>query len=207
ISAEDGKFFSQFGKRQLSMPCALEMSNYPDFPSTKNNFFHFGAMDWMPNVNGVKWLIKEVWPKVVSEIEEAKLVIAGKNMPEDLLGINDKGVEVVGEVDDSSEFYEDNGIMLVPLLSGSGIRIKIIEGLGYGKTIVSTKIGSEGIPVESKKEIVIADDAEAFAQAMIELYSNLESRLKIGKQARLFAQENYGTDKLSVELLNFYNSI
>ncbi|MCT4622694.1 MAG: glycosyltransferase, partial [Schleiferiaceae bacterium] len=124
ISAEDGKFFSQFGKRQLSMPCALEMSSYPDFPSTKNNFFHFGAMDWMPNVNGVKWLINEVWPKVVSEIEEAKLVIAGKNMPEDLLGLNDKRVEVVGEVNDSSEFYKDNGIMLVPLLSGSGIRIK-----------------------------------------------------------------------------------
>jgi glycosyltransferase involved in cell wall biosynthesis len=97
--------------------------------------------------------------------------------------------------------------MLVPLQSGSGMRIKIIEGMAMGKAIISTSIGAEGIPVTHLKNIVIADMPKEFADAIKLLTNDEELKQNIKKNARLFIQEHFDNKKLVNELLHFYKTL
>ena len=94
--------------------------------------------------------------------------------------------------------------MIVPLHSGSGMRIKIIEGMALNKTIVSTSIGTEGIPTENEKNILIANSSQEFVAAIEKAVSNKDLFEKIGRNAGKFIQENYDNDSISLELINFY---
>ena len=96
--------------------------------------------------------------------------------------------------------------MVVPLLSGSGMRIKIIEGMALGKTIISTSIGSEGINCINGKEIIIADTKEEFYSALDKLISNRELFVDIGKNAVKFVTENFDNKIISNSLIDFYKS-
>jgi len=208
ISDTDLSFFQEITKKPgLSLACAVNLENYPELPSEKNNFFHLGAMDWMPNVAGMQWFLKEVWPLVLNTLPKAEFILAGREMPQELLEHKQKGVSVLGEIDDARDFYRKNGMLIVPLLSGSGIRIKLIEGLSYGKAVVSTPVGAEGIAITDNKNILLAETPQAFANAMIELYNHTEKRLALGKAARVFSLNQYDMKKLSKELMQFYRTL
>jgi glycosyltransferase involved in cell wall biosynthesis len=114
---------------------------------------------------------------------------------------------VIGSIDDNIQFYNEHEIMMVPLQSGSGMRIKIIEGMAMGKVIVSTSIGAEGIPVTHNENIIIANTPEEFANAIKNLSSNQELKTKIGNNARKFIEDYFENTKLISELLKFYESL
>ena len=97
--------------------------------------------------------------------------------------------------------------MVVPLQSGSGLRIKIVEGLSFGKAIVSTPIGCEGIGVQNNRDLLIAETPEKFADAVIELVENNERRNSIELNAKSFAKKYLDNTKLTATLVRFYNSI
>ncbi|MBA3286148.1 MAG: glycosyltransferase family 4 protein, partial [Nitrosopumilus sp.] len=107
------------------------------------SLFHLGSMDWLPNIEGVNWLLQKVFPLI--EKENIKLYLAGRMMPENLLNLNKKNIIVEGLIENSRTYMAQKTIMLVPLLSGGGMRVKIIEGMALGKTIISTSKGAEGI--------------------------------------------------------------
>ncbi len=208
ISEPDLSFFLNISAQpSMSMSSAINLLNYPELSSQENNFFYLGAMDWMPNVAGMNWFLKEVWPLVLETLQEAQFVLAGREMPQELLTHNQKGVRVLGEIDDAQAFYRKNGILVIPLLSGSGIRIKLIEGLSYGKAIVSTNVGAEGVATANGSNILLRDSPQQFADAMIKLYKNKEQRLDLGRAARKFALSEYNMKKLSEQLLHFYLGI
>jgi glycosyltransferase involved in cell wall biosynthesis len=169
--------------------------------------FYFSSMDWMPNQEAVNWFLANCWKEVHQAIPEAKLVIAGRYMPEYILRTNLPNVQIIENVKDARSFYNEHEIMLVPLLSGSGLRIKIIEGMAYGKAIVSTSIGAEGIKIESGKNILIADSASAFSNAVIELLKHPEKRKLLEKNAREFAENEFDNKKVVAGLVEFYNSL
>lgn len=208
ISETDESFFKDYtNSPTLALPCATDLNNYPEFPSESSTFFHLGAMDWMPNVSGMEWFLDKVWPLVLKELPQAEFRLAGREMPKHLLEYKQKGITVYGEVESAETFYEENGVLIVPLLSGSGIRIKIIEGLSYGKAIVSTHIGAEGIAAKNNKQIFLEDSAEAFAKRMIELYLDKALRLSIGENARRFAAESFDVSVLGRKLNTFYTHL
>ena len=208
ISEADEKFIkSRVGSPVLTIPCATDLNKYKEAPSLKANFFHIGAMDWMPNVSGVEWFLEYVWPLVISEIPEATFNLAGRDMPESLLQHKQKGVSVVGEIKSAESFYKDNGILVVPLLSGSGIRIKIIEGLSFGKAIVSTSIGAMGIQLKKNENILIGDSPEDFAEAMVRLYKDKDFRLNVGKTARTLAKKEFDVIALGKKMNEFYTRL
>ncbi len=208
ISDADNTFIqSLVSKPILTVPCATDLTKYEEAPSEEANFFHIGAMDWMPNISGMEWFLSAVWPLVLAILPNATFTLAGRDMPKNLLLNKQKGVSVVGEVESADTFYKENGILVVPLLSGSGIRIKIIEGLSYGKAIVSTSIGAMGISLNNNENILISDTPEGFANSMVTLHEDKELRLKLGKNARALSQQMFDVQRLGKQISEFYNRL
>lgn len=169
--------------------------------------FYFASMDWLPNQEAVEWFLDNCWNKIFKEIKDCKLVIAGKNMPQRFIRLNLPNVQVIPNVSNSKDFYNQHDILVVPLLSGSGLRIKIIEGMAYGKAIVSTRIGAEGIDVTDKKNIFLADSPSDFSAAVIDLLRNDDKRHALETEARKFAEEHFDNKKVAAGLVDFYRSL
>jgi len=175
----------------------------PEFPSV----FHIGALDWSPNQEGLNWFLKRCWKDLRRKYPDLEFFIAGRNAPDSIRNIKDPGVVFLGEVDDAYEFMENKAIMIVPLLSGSGMRIKIIEGMALGKTIVSTSIGAEGIAVSSGENIIIADDPQNFSSGIETLLDNFDKFEAIGRNALGFVEANYDNLSISKALTAFYKEL
>ncbi len=169
--------------------------------------FSFSSMDWMPNQEAVDWFLKNCWDRIHLAVPNCKFIIAGRNMPPRFQKLNSPGIEVMENVKNGRDFYNSHQIMLVPLLSGSGLRIKIIEGMAYGKAIVSTTIGAEGIKITSGKNILIADSPEEFSKAVIRLLQQPDKSKEIEKEARQFAEEEFDNKKVVSKLINFYKTL
>jgi len=174
-----------------------------DYPS----LFHLGALDWMPNQEAIKWLLDNVWPEVHKRIPELKFYIAGRRPPKWLLDINVDGVVVVGEVDDAAKFIKSKAIMPVPLFSGSGMRVKIIEAMMLKKAVVSTTIGIEGIIHKDNENVLIADTAEEFVKSIILLASDKMEYQKICNNAKANVERYYSNDIITKKLSEFIEKI
>ena len=172
-----------------------------EFPS----LFHIGALDWAPNQEGLIWFFEHCWAKIHQENPELKFYLAGRNAPEWFeRRIRLQGVDYLGEINDAYDFMNSKAIMVVPLFSGSGMRIKIIEGMALGKPIVTTDIGTEGIPTEDGNNILIANDADQFNNAITRLINNRELSDQIGRNAIGFIQEKFDNLSQAGALIEFY---
>jgi glycosyltransferase involved in cell wall biosynthesis len=172
-----------------------------EFPS----LFHIGALDWAPNQEGLIWFFDNCWKKIRTENPNLKFYLAGRNAPDWLeRHLRVEGVEYLGEINDAYDFMNSKAVMVVPLFSGSGMRIKIIEGMALGKPIVTTDIGTEGIPTENGKNILIANDADQFIEAITRLIGNRALSDQIGKNAIGFIQEKFDNLSQAGALIEFY---
>ncbi len=172
-----------------------------EFPS----LFHIGALDWAPNQEGLIWFFDHCWPKIHSENPELKFYLAGRNAPEWFERVTRlDGVEYLGEINDAYDFINSKAIMVVPLFSGSGMRIKIIEGMALGKPIVTTDIGTEGIPTDNWNNILIANDEVQFTEAITRLINDRALFDQIGKNAIGFIQEKFDNLSQAGALVDFY---
>lgn len=174
-----------------------------DFPS----LFHIGSMDWMPNQEAIRWFLHRVWPLINNKIPQLKFYIAGRNMPEWLVNTAITNVIIVGEVENAIDFILSKSIMVVPLLSGSGMRVKIIEAMALGKPIVSTSIGAEGIEVEDGKDILIANTPEEFLFQIEKCISDKMLCKSIGNNAKEVIANKYNNNKITEKLIDFYHTL
>jgi len=170
--------------------------------------FHIGAMDWRPNQEGMLWFLREVWPKVLENAPEMKLILAGKSMPASFRRYSGaKNITVLGDVPSASQFMADKQIMVVPLLSGSGMRVKIIEGLALGKTIVSTYLGAEGIGCRNNEHIILTDHPKEMAAAIVKCYRNPLWAKAIAEKGSNFVKQHYHPDRIHLNLMDFFNKV
>lgn len=208
ITKKDGRFFNDNTKIPV-FPVSFGINT--DKVSPKGNseqaLFHIGAMNWLPNEEGIRWFIEKVWPMVHDELPEATVYLAGRAMPGWLSTLNEPGVNVVGEVDDAFQFIGSKSISIAPLLSGSGIRIKIIESMAMAKAVIATTIGAEGINYTDGEDIMIADSPEDFARAVRILYTDPEKSKTMGMKARKLIEEQHNTKKIIERLVKFYREI
>lgn len=212
ITAKDGEYFRKNGCRvpMIAIPFGIDLKKFSKSRETKVEFpslFHIGAMNWMPNEEGMRWFLNEVWPEVHKNHPEVKFYIAGREMPAWLKKLNSPGIEVVGEVDDALKFIYSKAIEVVPLFSGSGIRIKIIEGMAAGRAIVSTSIGAEGIAVTHEKNILLADNAKDFAGAVGRCIRSRDFCTQLGINARKLIEQDHANQRLIEKLGEFYQDI
>lgn len=174
-----------------------------EFPS----LFHIGALDWAPNQEGLIWFFDHCWPRIHNENPDLKFYLAGRNAPEWLeRRIKLNGVAYLGEINDAYDFINSKAIMVVPLFSGSGMRIKIIEGMALGKPIVTTDIGTEGIPTENGHNIMIANDADQFIESISRLINDRALFDEISRNAIGFIQEKFDNLAQASALIDFYKT-
>ena len=174
-----------------------------DFPS----LFFLGTLNWIPNTEGLKWFIEKVWENAVKEFPELIFYIAGRHSPKWLNQLQIKNIVVLGEVDDALSFMQSKSVMIVPLFSGSGMRVKIIEGMYAANTIISTTIGAEGIDYTKDKNILIADTILEFSEAIKSCVNNEDLCEEIGIEAHELVLTKYLNDKIISKLMAFYEDI
>ena len=210
ITLTDSSFFRRVTATPvIDIPFGIDIDKFnPVFEvGDKPTFYHIGSMDWMPNNEGIKWFLNNVWDIVHKRIPDAKLYLAGRNMPKWLKKIKKKNVVVVGEVPDAHEFVNQHNIAVVPLLSGSGMRIKIIESMALGKTVITTFVGAEGIQYTEGEDIVIADNVAKMVEGICKMYQHPEEANAIGIKARRLVEEVYDNKKIINRLEIFYNEL
>jgi len=206
INPDELKHYKRLGlkKKSTTIPFAVELDNYiPEAHSDPKSVFHLGSMDWQPNLEGVEWFMKRVWPMVVKKDPTLKLYLAGRKMPEWLLEHEQDGVTVVGEIDDAQAFIKSKNIMVIPLKSGGGMRVKLVEALALEKPVISTPLGANGVCIEDGKNILIARQPKEFAQAILALSEGKEKALELGAQGRKLVEKAYDSEKLAVQLIDF----
>lgn len=186
--------------------CKLKPAGEPRPGHDENSLFHLGAMNWGPNVEGIDWFISKVWPEVRNAFPTLELKLAGYDMPGRFSHLRNVGIQT-HEVANATEFMEASGIMVVPLLSGSGIRVKIIEGLSLGKIILCTDRALEGIPAVDGEQLFVANTPADFVSALRKVKSQPGLAEAVSKNARIFAQLHYHPDTLSASLAQFYQTL
>jgi polysaccharide biosynthesis protein PslH len=171
----------------------------------KNSLFHLGSMNWEPNIEGVNWFLENIAPALNKDLPDVKIYLAGRNMPQTLYDKHPENVVVVGEVEDAYSFMCSKQIMFIPLLSGSGMRIKLIEAMTLCKPVISTSIGAEGVEVENGKDIVIADTPDEMIFRIKQLFNNPEAANFIGQNAGEKAKK-YNIKQIFDSFENFINT-
>ena len=159
----------------------------------QKNVLILGTMYWPPNVEGVLWFGNEVWPILVEKVKGISLTIVGKNPPQDVRRLEDRypNVRVTGYVPDLQPLLDNAGVFVVPLLSGGGMRVKIVDAWRWGLPIVSTGIGAEGIAYRDGENILIADNAQALADAISRVFIDSELARRLRENGRRWVEEQY----------------
>ena len=147
-----------------------------------------GKMDFRPNVDAVLWFAQEVLPLIQREMPQVSLKVVGRNPHPRLQGLQrSSNIILTGYVDDVRPYIAEAAVYVVPLRVGGGTRLKLLEAMSMAKAIVSTSLGCEGIPIRPDRELVIADDPESFARAVVRLMRYRERRAQLGISARELA--------------------
>jgi glycosyltransferase involved in cell wall biosynthesis len=154
---------------------------------------HLGTMFWPPNVQGVLWFAREVWPHVQREVPEAHLVIIGRRPPAGVLALpsEDNSIEVLGFVEEPDPYLKRTAAFIVPLHAGAGMRVKIMDAWAWGLPVVTTTLGAEGIDVRHGVNAMVADDALSFAGATVRLLREPGLREKLRASGRSDLVERY----------------
>lgn len=174
-------------------------------PDKHTKLFFIGALDWIPNQEGLIWFIEKVWKQLSIRIPGIEFHIAGRNAPSWMeKRCRDMKVHYHGEVENAHHFIDSNDIMIVPLFAGSGMRIKIIEAMARSKVVVTTTIGAEGLGVENKKHLLIGNTEDEFVNGITELIMDHDFFGKIRKNAFVYTQQKFSNKQLTVKLIEFY---
>ncbi len=209
ITERDLQQFRDFGYKNGAKvtPIGVDQTQYdPDYSVFEKelSISFIGSLDWMPNLEGLEWFLKEVWPKAVKEFPKLSLHIAGRNTPEWMLQMEVENIHIHGEVPCAPTFVNQHPMTLVPLLSGSGMRAKILEGMALGKVVLTTSVGLEGIDGRDKKEVLLANTSEAFLEAIRYCYEHKKDLPQIGKAAHDFVTGRYDNLEVAKRLAKVY---
>ncbi len=170
----------------------LQYDDRPDKFKSREILF-CGSLDYSPNKNGLLWFHESIWPLVRERLPQVKLVVIGKGETGSEFSSlrSDPSVDFIGEVESVVPYYGRSSCVVVPLLEGSGTRIKILEAMSLGNPVVSTRIGAEGIEAEHGREILLADKPEEFAAAVSRLLADQQLFDAMRRAGRRLVEENY----------------
>jgi glycosyltransferase involved in cell wall biosynthesis len=169
---------------------------------------YVGALNWPPNADSVRWFRTEIWPRILKEEPNARWIVVGKDPPSDIVRWpeEDRSITVTGFVEDVRPDLNRASVVVVPLRSGGGMRLKILEAMASGKAVVSTPLGAEGIPARNGEEILLAPPDRTFAVEVVRLLRQGAERKRIGKAARAWV-ERYGWNRVAEALEREYSAL
>lgn len=211
ISEPDSRWFSSAAPAKpvfLSATGADDVGYIPE-PETDNPRVGFmGSMNWQPNAEGIRWFIKSVWPRVLLKIPEATLHIAGKGLRHrDTFLPGGRNIYIEGEPDDARRFMASNHVLISPLFTGSGIRIKIIDALSTGRPVVASSVAVAGLKAVHGRDLAVADDEDSFSNAIVKYLQDPALRSSAGKAAIELVRTEYDNRDLTIRLYEFYEEL
>lgn len=163
-------------------------------------FVFTGTLSYPPNAEGLAWLLRDVWPRIRGELPDARLRVVGRNPPADAVRMAGPEVELTGWVESMAPHFAAASVVLVPILSGGGTRLKVLDAMAAGRAMVSTPAGYEGVDVEPDAHLLAASDAEGFAAAAVRLAGDPGLRRTLAAAARERAVSHYDWSALGDRL-------
>ncbi|MEP6792787.1 MAG: glycosyltransferase family 4 protein [Saprospiraceae bacterium] len=191
-------------------PIGFDPDLYPYHPPSfgkEMSLCFIGSLDWMPNMEGLEWFLTNCWPKIYKKWPKITFHIAGRNTPMSLFQLRLPNVIVHGEVADAAEFISRHSAMIVPLFSGSGMRVKIVEGMVMGKIIITTSLGKEGIEGYDKKHFLLANSAADFIESIHYCIQHPDDASQIGLNAIEKASEQFDKHEAASQIMEIYQSL
>jgi glycosyltransferase involved in cell wall biosynthesis len=197
----------EYLRRRLRLPNVESVPNAIEPPDAAQplvrepTLMFLGSYSYQPNINAAEFVVSEVWPHVRAAVPDARLVIAGsraERLPSYAADL--PGVEYPGFVEDLAALYARSRVVCVPVLAGGGTRVKLVEAAAYGKPLVSTRVGAEGLDFRDGREILLRDGPDAFAKGCIDLLRSDELCERLGKAARSAALRLYDRSSIVASL-------
>ncbi len=204
VTAEDAAVAAQYvpENRLRVVPFCIDLAKYPSQPwPQKPAAYHLAAMDWRPNVEAAEWFIDKIWPLISGKSPRLEVFFAGRHMPAKLLEKASGSLHILGEIPDAAAFAADKNILIVPLKSGGGIRVKILEAMASGKLVVSTRVGMQGIPVTDGVHALLADTPEDFAAVLINAAENSGKSAAIAQAGAAFVRGKFDRKEIMEALV------
>ena len=169
--------------------------------------YHIGAMDWIANQSGIRWFLHHAWPMIHKALPRFEFYFAGRNMPDEFKKMNIDGVYCLDEVPSAEDFIADKKILIVPLLSGGGIRVKILEAMAAGKVVISTSTGIKGIDAKPGEHYLKVHKPEDFVKAIKWCLNNKEAAENMAIKARTLVAEKYENSKVIKKVIDEVESL
>jgi polysaccharide biosynthesis protein PslH len=174
---------------------------------SKHDLLFVGSMDYHPNVDAATWFVNDIWPAIARRYPEFKFVIVGRNPSKEVLRLRSDRVRVTGTVEDVRPFYASALAVVVPLRIGGGTRLKILEAMAAGVPVISTRLGAEGIDAEHDVHILLADTRSDIANAIHQVVSSPNTRVRLVDAARNLAETRYDWAVLGERLHRIHNDL
>jgi glycosyltransferase involved in cell wall biosynthesis len=204
ITGNDAHIIKRLGinTETFVVPFGIDVETTRNLPFSDLNLEFIGALDWLPNEEGLLWFLDNVW-KHYENKGNIMFFVAGRNASHSLAEKlkNTEGVVYLGEVDDAQDFITSHGIFVVPLLTGSGMRVKIIEAMSLGRLVITTSVGIEGIDAVPGVHYILADYPEDWKNAIDEFTGNKEMAKKIAKNGQELVAEKYNNELIYKQLM------
>jgi glycosyltransferase involved in cell wall biosynthesis len=173
------------------VPTGVDVARFASVATTEamdSTVLFLGSMDWEPNADGVQWMCAQIWPRILAAVPNASFRIVGRNPPASVRGLAGHRVIVTGSVPTVEPHLADTSVFVVPLRIGGGTRLKIFEAMAAGRAVVSTRIGAEGLAVTHGKDILLEDEPDAFAAAVVRLLTDADRRREIARNGLALAR-------------------
>lgn len=174
----------------------------PDRPPTPGRLVFLGSMDWMPNIDGMKWFVDQIYPQIKSAWPEVSLDIVGRRPGAEIhqLAERDASIRILADVPDVRPHIAACELFIVPLRIGGGSRIKIYEAMAMDRPVVSTTIGAEGLPLTPGRDIAIGDSPKEYAEQVVQLLKDHSQRESISKAGYQLVTQNYQWKNVALRL-------
>jgi polysaccharide biosynthesis protein PslH len=204
VSSEDREFMQhEYGAEKVyDVPTGVDTTFFR--PQSKNeripnSLIFTGSMDWLPNEDAIRYFTEQILPLIKRQLPDATLTVVGRNPYPALIELSkrDASITVTGRVDDVRPYIDRAAAYIVPLRIGGGTRLKIYEAMAMEKAIVSTTVGAEGLPVRNGVELLLEDDPESFAKAVVQVLSDEKIASNLGSHAANTVRTNFGWDKVA----------
>lgn len=198
VSEEDKAALLEAAGRDRAVtviPIAVDTDELPivQRAPSANHLLHIGTMYWPPNIDGMMWFIREVYPLIQARCPDVALDIVGARPPQELIALSSNGahIHVAGYVAEPQSYLERAGVFIVPLRAGGGMRVKILEALARGLPLVTTTLGCEGIAVTNGVHALIADTPDEFAHSVLRLLEDRAFADDLGRNGRRLIETVY----------------
>jgi glycosyltransferase involved in cell wall biosynthesis len=197
------------GTRCVTVPAGVELGNFTGDRVTEDprTVLWMGSLGWLPNQDSFWWFYRSIVPEILRRDPGVRIRVVGSTPPADIVALRHPSVEILGYVEDLRGVMRTSQVCVVPLRIGSGIRIKLLEMFADRRAVVSTSIGCEGLGVEDGRELLIADDPEGFAAAVVRLLDDASLRGALGDRARTHVEEHYDWKQLAQQYETAYRSV